>query len=76
MTSEEMTGADAPPDVPRTAWRSRSLYVLACGLCGVLLYLAQAAFIPIALALLFALVLSSPVRHSIVAACLEVSAPF
>lgn len=30
--------------------------------CGVLLYFAQAAFIPVALALLFALVLSIPVE--------------
>jgi predicted PurR-regulated permease PerM len=36
--------------------------VLVCGLCGVLLYVASAVFIPIALALLFALVLSSPVE--------------
>src|SRR5450755_2720780 len=38
------------------------LLVLVYGLCGVLLYLAQAVFIPIALAVLFALVLSSPVE--------------
>ena len=41
---------------------SRPLWVLVCGLCGVVLYFAHAAFIPIALALLFALVLSSPVE--------------
>jgi predicted PurR-regulated permease PerM len=36
--------------------------LLVCGLSGVLLYLASAVVIPIALALLFALVLSSPVE--------------
>jgi predicted PurR-regulated permease PerM len=36
--------------------------VLVAVLCGVLLYFSRAAFIPIALALLFALVLSSPVE--------------
>jgi predicted PurR-regulated permease PerM len=41
---------------------SRPLLVLVCILCGVVLYVAQAAFIPVALALLFALVLSSPVE--------------
>src|ERR1700733_152844 len=38
------------------------LLVLVYGLGGVLLYVAQAVFIPIALAVLFALVLSSPVE--------------
>jgi predicted PurR-regulated permease PerM len=36
--------------------------LLVYGLCGVLLYFAQAVFIPIAFAVLFALVLSSPVE--------------
>ena len=62
MKPEEMPDASALPDVTRTAWRSRSLWVLVFGLCGVLLYFAHAAFIPVALALLFALVLSSPVE--------------
>ncbi len=39
-----------------------AVLVLVCGLCGVLLYVASAAVIPIALAVLFALVLSSPVE--------------
>jgi predicted PurR-regulated permease PerM len=39
-----------------------SVLVLVCGLCGVLLYVASAVVIPIALAVLFALVLSSPVE--------------
>lgn len=38
------------------------LLVLVFGLCGLLLYVAQSVFIPIALAVLFALVLSSPVE--------------
>ena len=41
---------------------SMPLLVLVYGLCGVLLYFAQAVFIPIALAVLFALLLSSPVE--------------
>ena len=49
-------------NVAETAASSRPLWVLVGGLCGVLLYFAHAAFIPIALALLFALVLSSPVE--------------
>ena len=36
--------------------------LLVCGLCGVLLYVASAVVIPIALGVLFALVLSSPVE--------------
>jgi predicted PurR-regulated permease PerM len=44
---------------PRSSW---PLLLLVCGLCGVLLYFAQAVIIPIALAILFALVLSSPVE--------------
>jgi predicted PurR-regulated permease PerM len=50
----------SPPGV-----RSRSsaaLVLLVSGLGGVLLYFAHAAFVPIALALLFALLLSSPVE--------------
>jgi predicted PurR-regulated permease PerM len=41
---------------------SRPLLVLVCGLYGVLLYFAHSVFIPIALALLVALVLSGPVE--------------
>jgi predicted PurR-regulated permease PerM len=44
---------------PRSSW---PILVLACGLCGVLLYFAHSVFVPIALALLIALVLSSPVE--------------
>ena len=40
----------------------RSLVILAAGCIGVLLYFAHAVFIPIALAILFALLLSAPVE--------------
>ena len=46
-------------DVSR--WSS-ALWALVAIVCGVILYYAHAAFIPVALALLFALVLSSPVE--------------
>jgi predicted PurR-regulated permease PerM len=49
-------------DVTSRPRSSRPLLVLVCGLCGVLLYFAHSVFIPIALALLIALVLSSPVE--------------
>jgi predicted PurR-regulated permease PerM len=49
-------------DVTPRPRSSRPLLVLVCGLCGVLLYFAHSVFIPIALALLIALVLSSPVE--------------
>lgn len=52
------------PGSPNTQ-RPRSsiaLVVLTCGLTGVLLYFARGAFIPIFLAVLFALLLSSPVE--------------
>jgi predicted PurR-regulated permease PerM len=49
-------------DPRKAAGGSRPLWLLAWGFCGVLLYFAQGVFIPIALALLFALVLSSPVE--------------
>jgi predicted PurR-regulated permease PerM len=48
-----------PNEVSR--WSS-ALWVLVLIVCGVILYFAHAAFIPVALALLFALVLSSPVE--------------
>jgi predicted PurR-regulated permease PerM len=44
---------------PRSSF---ALILLACGLTGTLLYLARGAFIPISLAVLFALLLSSPVE--------------
>lgn len=48
---------------PRVGSRSSAaLVLLVSGLVGVLLYFAHAAFVPIALALLFALLLSSPVE--------------
>jgi predicted PurR-regulated permease PerM len=54
----------SPPRRPVTE-RPRSAVssvLLVCGLAGVLLYVARAVFIPIALAILFALLLSSPVE--------------
>ncbi|MEO8308775.1 MAG: AI-2E family transporter, partial [Pseudomonadota bacterium] len=45
----------------RPSW-STALWALVAIGCGVILYYARAAFIPVALALLFALVLSSPVE--------------
>jgi predicted PurR-regulated permease PerM len=49
-------------DVTPRPRSSRPLLVLVCGLAGAVLYLAHSVFIPIALALLIALVLSSPVE--------------
>src|SRR5476651_2169679 len=61
VTNQEQTSTSIRPVAPRprSSW---PLLLLVCGLCGVLLYFAQAVFIPIALAILFALVLSSPVE--------------
>src|SRR5471032_2371136 len=61
MTQPELTSPELRPPSPRprSSW---PLLLLVCGLCGVLLYFAQAVFIPIAFAMLFALVLSSPVE--------------
>jgi predicted PurR-regulated permease PerM len=57
--SEHMTSGGPVPQRPRS---SVALIVLASGLTGALLYFARAAFIPVALAMLFALLLSSPVE--------------
>ncbi len=57
--------SEAPPSSPSLAVRtssSRALWALVVLLGGVILYYAHAAFIPVALAMLFALVLSSPVE--------------
>src|SRR6185312_7936294 len=51
-----------PRSVSARPRSSRSLVLLVCGLCVVVLYFAHAVLIPVALALLFALVLSSPVE--------------
>jgi predicted PurR-regulated permease PerM len=50
-----------PGDPPRPR-SSAALTLLVCGLAGALLYFARGAFIPVALAILFALLLSSPVE--------------
>jgi predicted PurR-regulated permease PerM len=62
MKPEETPNARDRLNVARTGWSSKSLLVLVCVSCAVLLYFASAAFIPVALALLFALVLSTPVE--------------
>jgi predicted PurR-regulated permease PerM len=48
-----------PTERPRASW---PLLLLVCGFAGLLLYEAQAVFIPIGLAVLFSLLLSSPVE--------------
>ena len=48
-----------PTERPKASW---PLLLLVCGFTGLLLYEAQAVFIPIGLAFLFSLVLSSPVE--------------
>jgi predicted PurR-regulated permease PerM len=56
---------EAPPESPPPDGRARisaALWVLVSLLGGVILYYAHGAFIPVALAMLFALVLSSPVE--------------
>ena len=62
MNLETTADTHVTRDVAARPRSSRPLLVLVCGLCGVLLYFAHSVFIPIALALLFALVLSSPVE--------------
>jgi predicted PurR-regulated permease PerM len=57
------TGAvDAPPIAARPPRTSRAGKLLVLGAVGLLLYEAHAAFTPLALALLFALILSAPVE--------------
>src|SRR6202021_2645662 len=58
ITMENSDSRDVTPR-PRGSW---PLLLLVCGAGGVLLYFAHSVFIPIALALLIALVLSSPVE--------------
>jgi predicted PurR-regulated permease PerM len=61
VIQQEQTPSSTNPGSLRPK-SSRALLLLVCGLCGVLLYFAQAVFIPVALAILFALVLSSAVE--------------
>ena len=56
------TASIRPPGAGKRANRITAGMLLAFGAFGVLLYVAHVAFIPIALALLFALVLSGPVE--------------
>lgn len=60
--SEQATGMTSEGPVPQRPRSSVALMLFASGLMGALLYFAQAAFIPVALAVLFALLLSSPVE--------------
>jgi predicted PurR-regulated permease PerM len=60
-TPQTMRAVEPTPRVPRPR-SSIAAMLLVCGLAGVLLYVAHAAFVPIALALLFALLLSGPVE--------------
>jgi predicted PurR-regulated permease PerM len=62
MKPEERPSIRDPRNAATVARTSKPLWVLICALAGVLLYFAAAAFIPVALALLFALLLSSPVE--------------
>jgi len=63
MKAEGTPHAGERVNVARTAWSSKSLSILVCGaMCAVLLYFARVTFIPVALALLLALALSSPVE--------------
>jgi hypothetical protein len=52
MKIEQTPNASTPRNVDPRPRSSMPVLVLVCGLCGVLLYVASAVFIPIALALL------------------------
>lgn len=56
------SGTSPRPQRPPRPRSSIALLLLVCGLAGALLYYARGAFIPVGLALLFALLLSSPVE--------------
>jgi predicted PurR-regulated permease PerM len=58
-SGSQMSLAPANRQRPRS---SAALLLLVCGLAGALIYIARGAFIPVALAVLFALLLSSPVE--------------
>lgn len=62
MKIEQTSNLNGPRNVEQRPRSSMPVLVLVFGLCGVLLYVASAVVIPIALAVLFALVLSSPVE--------------
>ncbi len=56
------SGTSLRPEKRQRPRSSIALLLLVCGLAGALLYFARVAFIPVGLALLFALLLSSPVE--------------
>ena len=60
--AERPVGASTEGAVPQRPRSSVALRLLVSGLAGALLYFARGAFIPVALAVLFALLLSSPVE--------------
>jgi predicted PurR-regulated permease PerM len=60
--SEHATGMTPESPVPQRPRSSVALMLLASGMMGTLLYFARGAFIPVALAVLFALLLSGPVE--------------
>lgn len=62
MKVESHSEADTAPGSAARPVESLPLWILVSGLIGALLYFAQAVFIPIALAILFALLLSAPVE--------------
>jgi hypothetical protein len=49
MKHEQTSNARDPRRAAKTARNPRPLLLLVCGLCGVVLYFARAAFIPVAL---------------------------
>jgi predicted PurR-regulated permease PerM len=56
------SGTSLGPASPQRSRASRALIFLVSGLAGALVYFARGAFIPVALAVLFALLLSRPVE--------------
>ena len=65
MNSDAVAAGSGTSPRPQRQQRPRSsagLVLLVCGLAAALLYFARGAFIPVGLALLFALLLSSPVE--------------
>jgi len=62
IPAEARGGRDSPASTSPPAGRITAVRILVVGAIGLLLYVAHVAFIPVALALLLSLVLSSPVE--------------
>ena len=62
MDNNESTASATPGVIKRPTHRVTSVRLLVAGAFGLLLYFAHVAFIPVALALLFSLILSAPVE--------------